>query len=216
MKNEESTSVVISCEFSNDQKHIYSTTYEGVLNITNIEKKKQILAYKAFGPSKTVEDHALKCCRSVNNHPDGNLFLVGGENTKVSSLHFDPSVQFESQYLESRGTFVGHSDAIRHIEHNKQGDLMLSSCADHSLRIWDLQTTRCMALFAGHHGLVVRIKCWLTLLVVCGQIPKRNHAGVCLVGPNNLPLGLHRGTQIGPFAPLRFHPRRVALTLFLK
>lgn len=31
---------------------------------------------------------------------------------------------------------------------------MLTACADHSLRIWDLNTTRCMALFSGHTGLV--------------------------------------------------------------
>ena len=72
-------------------------------------------------------------------------------------MHFDPTVQDKAQYLERRGVFDGHSDAIRHIEHNKEGDLMLSSCADHSLRIWDLETKRCMALFAGHTGLVVSI-----------------------------------------------------------
>lgn len=69
-------------------------------------------------------------------------------------MHFDPTAPYESQWLESRGVFMGHSDALRHIEHNKQGDLMLSSCADHSLRIWDMETTRCMALFSGHSGLV--------------------------------------------------------------
>lgn len=82
------------------------------------------------------------------------MFLVGGENTNVAMVHFDPTAQYESWLLEAQGTFEGHSDAIRHIEHNKGGDLMLTSCADHSLRIWDLNTTRCMALFAGHTGLV--------------------------------------------------------------
>jgi len=45
---------------------------------------------------------------------------------------------------------------------------MLSSCADHSLRIWDTNTKRCMALFAGHTGLVVS---YLTLnLCMCSQV----------------------------------------------
>jgi len=39
-KNEESESVVVSCEFSNDQKHIMSTTFEGTLNITSIATQK--------------------------------------------------------------------------------------------------------------------------------------------------------------------------------
>jgi O-glycosyl hydrolase len=36
-RNEESESVVRSCEFTNDQKHIISTTINGVLNITSME-----------------------------------------------------------------------------------------------------------------------------------------------------------------------------------
>jgi len=153
-KNAESESVVISCDFTNDQKHIISTTYDGVLNITSIATQKVLLSYKNFGTPKTDESNALHCCRSVKGHPDGNFFLVGGENTKTVGIHFDPTAKFESQFLESRGVYTGHSDALRHITHNKQGDLMLSSCADHSLRIWDMNTTRCMALFSGHTGLV--------------------------------------------------------------
>lgn len=81
--------------------------------------------------------------------------MLGGENYKISSLHFDPNAKYEAWQLECQGVFEGHSDAIRHIDYNKAGDLMVSSCADHSLRIWDSNTTRCMALFAGHTGLVV-------------------------------------------------------------
>lgn len=113
------------------------------------------MKYNSFGDSKTIESDALHACRSVKGHPKGDVFLVGGENSNVALIHFDPSAKYESWLLEAQGTYEGHSDAIRHIEHNKGGDLMLTSCADHSLRIWDLNTTRCMALFAGHKGLVV-------------------------------------------------------------
>jgi len=51
--------------------------------------------------------------------------------------------------------FDGHSDAIRHVEANADASLMLSACADHSLRIWDMNTQRCLSLFSGHTGLVV-------------------------------------------------------------
>lgn len=36
-KNTESEAVVISCDFANDQKHVISTTYHGVLNVTSLE-----------------------------------------------------------------------------------------------------------------------------------------------------------------------------------
>ena len=51
--------------------------------------------------------------------------------------------------------FDGHSDAIGHVEADADGSLMLSASADHSLRIWDMNTQRCLALFSGHTGLVV-------------------------------------------------------------
>lgn len=111
-----------------------------------------------FGKAKTDDSNALHCCRSIPNHPKGNVFLCGGENSKVVTIQFDPEAKYESWLLESQGVFEGHSDAIRHVESNKEGDLMLSACADHSLRIWDLNTTRCLALFAGHSGLVVSLR----------------------------------------------------------
>lgn len=154
-KNQEAKSDVRCVDFTNDQKHIISTTHEGVLHITSIATQKHMLEYHNFGVAKTDESNAIHSCKSVKGHPDGNFFLVGGENSKTVGIHFDPSAKFESQYLEARGVYFGHSNAIRCIDHNKQGDLMLSSCADHSLRIWDLNTTRCMSLFSGHSGLVV-------------------------------------------------------------
>lgn len=130
----------MSCDFTGDQKHIISTTHEGVLNVTKIETQKFIVKYKSFGGSKTIESDAMHCCRTIRGHPDGNKFLCGGENSKTVKIDFDANAKYESQLLESQGVFEGHSDAIRHIEHNKQGDLCLTSCADHSLRIWDMDT----------------------------------------------------------------------------
>lgn len=111
----------------------------------------------------------MHACHSVKGHPKGNVFLCGGENSKVVSIHFDPAAKYESWLLEAQGVFDGHSDAIRHIENNKQGDLTLTSCADHSLRIWDTNTTRCMALFAGHTGLVAAGKFLNNKIVVSGS-----------------------------------------------
>ncbi len=81
--------------------------------------------------------------------------MVGGENSKVSVVHFDANAKYDSWLLEGQGVFDGHSDAIRHVESNADASLMLSACADHSLRIWDMNTQRCLALFSGHAGLVV-------------------------------------------------------------
>jgi len=125
------------------------------LNITSIATKKFVVSYDNFGHSKTADSKAMHCCRSVRNHKKvGNTFMVGGENSKTSVIHFDANAKYEAWLLEGQGVFDGHSDAIRHVEANSDGSLMLSSCADHSLRIWDMNTYRCLALFSGHTGLV--------------------------------------------------------------
>lgn len=208
-KNTESQSVIISCDFANDQKHIISTTYAGVLNVTSIETQKFIVKYNSFGSSKTIDSDALHACRSVKGHPLGNVFLVGGENSNVAMIHFDPTAKYESWLLEARGTYEGHSDAIRHIEHNKGGDLMLSACADHSLRIWDLNTTRCMALFAGHTGLVVSLsRSPHKNYLVRWKIPQRYDNRLCLLGLDNLPMGLQRSAKAGPHSGPQKKSRR--------
>lgn len=156
-KNTQSQTVVRSCEFTNDQRHIISTTEGGVLHVTSIETQQQMVKHHEFGHAKSADTSAMHCCRSIKGHPYGNVFLCGGENMNVCMLQFDPKQPFESLYLEAMGTYQGHSDAIRAAEHNKEGDLMLSACADHSLRLWDLKNKRCMSLFAGHTGLVVSL-----------------------------------------------------------
>lgn len=90
-KNTESESVVISCDWANDQKHVISTTYHGVLNVTSMATQKFVVNYNSFGAPKTAESNALHCCRSVKNHPKGDVFLVGGENTNAAMIHFDPT-----------------------------------------------------------------------------------------------------------------------------
>jgi len=43
-----------------------------------------LVKYREFGRSKTIESDAMHCVRSVRGHKDGNMILVGGENSKVS------------------------------------------------------------------------------------------------------------------------------------
>lgn len=100
-RNEESESVVISCDFTNDQKHIISTTYNGVLNLTSLETQKFKVKYENFGRSKTIESDAMHCCKTIPNHPKGNVFLCGGENSKIVSVHYDPDAKYESWLLEA-------------------------------------------------------------------------------------------------------------------
>lgn len=99
--NKESESVVISCDFTNDQKHILSTTYDGILNITSLATQKFVVKYDNFGHPKTIDSKALHCCRSIKNHKKvGNTFLVGGENSMTSVVHFDANAKYEAWLLE--------------------------------------------------------------------------------------------------------------------
>ncbi len=81
---------------------------------------------------------------------------------------------------------------------------MLSSCADHSLRIWDLNTTRCLALFAGHTGLVVSLLC---VNLVFRSVPKRNYNRVKFMGPDCLFVGHQRSTKVRSISPVQVNKR---------
>jgi WD40 repeat protein len=52
-------------------------------------------------------------------------------------------------------SYQGHTDTIRSIEWSTDQGRALSGSHDHTVRLWDLETGRCLRVFEGHTAGVV-------------------------------------------------------------
>jgi WD40 repeat protein len=86
------------------------------------------------------------CCTCVPG--DEGVFLVGTENKLISKFKFDPKYM----ELEKLGFYKGHSNSVRHVDVSKSNKHMLSTCEDHSLRIWDYITFEPLVILSGHQN----------------------------------------------------------------
>ncbi len=86
------------------------------------------------------------CSTCVRTEDD--VFLIGTENKMVYKFKFDK----RDMTLEKLGFFKGHSNSVRHVAVSKNNKHMLSTCEDHSLRIWDYKTFEPLIIFSGHQN----------------------------------------------------------------
>ena len=106
----ENDSVVLSCDFFQDDKYIVTTNLEGDVNIISQTDNMNIIKHE------TIEGHLKTntafCCTTVkNSQSEAGVFLVGAENKKVTKFRFDP----RDLEVEKIGQYVGHSNSVRNI-----------------------------------------------------------------------------------------------------
>ena len=86
-----------------------------------------------------------------DNKAEEGVFLVGQESKITQKMKFD----FSSETVKVTDVYHGHSNSVRNINVSKDGRMVLTSCEDHSLRIWDYYECKPLLIFSGHHDLVV-------------------------------------------------------------
>jgi len=88
--------------------------------------------YSADKENERELTNILYSVMSVKGIPEEeNTFLVGGEDQNISKIRID----YDAPTIID--SFSGSSKGIRQIELSRDGKNMISSCMDHSLRIWD-------------------------------------------------------------------------------
>jgi len=141
--NNDSESCIMACDWAGDNKHVVSSTIEGVINSLNIETNKFVLKHDTLALTPDVPSNIIYSLKGVKNHPNKkatNLFTVGAENQLVYLCDYDPSAKYEAWLLEIMQKYEGHSYGIRDVQFNHNCTRLLTCCEDHSLRIWDPQT----------------------------------------------------------------------------
>lgn len=131
----------MACDWAADQKHIMSTTVEGMINSTNIDENKMVMEHDTMALTPELPSNIVYSCKSVKNSPHkGNIFTIGAENKLVHVIEYDPSAKFESWRIEIKQKYEGHSAGIRDITFSPDCRRLLTGCEDHSVRLWNTDT----------------------------------------------------------------------------
>lgn len=138
--------------------------------MVSCETEKNVLVYDTMQHTPEIQSNICWAVKTVpSSKMAGNTFMLGSENKMVCCVNFDPSQKYESQWLETQGKYVGHSAAVRHVETSPDGTRMLSSCEDHSMRLWDTESYQGVALMGTHSDVVVSMTIPSLLTYVCRQ-----------------------------------------------
>lgn len=61
--------------------------------------------------------------------------MIGSEGKVIDKFEYNT----KENNIEAKGKFIGHSNSIRNVNMSPDNKYMLSSCEDHSLRLWDYE-----------------------------------------------------------------------------
>jgi WD40 repeat protein len=114
--NNESESCIMACDWTEDNKHVLSSTMNGHINSLNVETNKMVLKHDTMACTPEIESNIIYSLKAVKNHPNKratNLFTIGAENKLIYLTDYNPSAKYESWLLEISSKYEGHSAGIR-------------------------------------------------------------------------------------------------------
>ena len=135
--------MILSCDFFPDDQFILMTTLEGDASIVSLQDNMNIIKHETIETNQ--RSNIAYCCSCVKSEP--GTFLIGAENKLITKFTFDP----KDLQIEKQGFFKGHSNSVRHVDVSRSRQHLLSTCEDHSLRLWDYQSYQPLVIFSGHH-----------------------------------------------------------------
>lgn len=138
----------MSCDFFNDDSYILLTTLEGDASIISLGDNMNIIKHETI---ETNERSNIAYCGTVVRSEANGTFLIGSENKLVTKYTFDK----RDLEVSKVGFYKGHSNSVRHVAVSQSNAHLLSTCEDHSLRLWDYRSYEPLIIFSGHHDNVV-------------------------------------------------------------
>jgi len=152
--NADSESIVTSCDFTEDQKSIVTATFGARINVIDLENREMRVDYDIMVLTPDQENMCYHL-QSVPNYPGvSNVFVLSSGIGIPNVMNYEGWHESPWHRLETHNKFFGHTAAIRHCEFSPDRSKLLSSCADHSLRVWDRESEACLNILGGHTDLV--------------------------------------------------------------
>jgi WD40 repeat protein len=132
----QSITEILGVAFSPDAKQIATSHSNGEVCLWDVENGQQVAVF-------------LGVAISVNSlvfSSTGETLIVSNADRIVKQLHI-PSRTVQGQ-------FQGHTGGVWSVALSSDGCLLASSGEDHTIRIWDMRTRKCLKILEGHQGWV--------------------------------------------------------------
>jgi WD40 repeat protein len=148
-----------------------ATNLEGECSIISLQDNMNIIKHEMI--EGHMKSNIAYCCYTMKTpESQKGTFLIGSENKLITKFEFD----HRDNDIEKVGHFAGHSNSVRNLQMAPSGKYLLSTCEDHSMRLWDYQTFDPLLIFSGHHDNVVRFNTPIKCLLYSLELPSLTKA----------------------------------------
>lgn len=151
-------------------------SYDATIKIWNIETGKEVRTLRGhtmgirclqFDDTKLISGSLDKTLRIWNWRTGECLSTYNGHADGVISLHFDSTIVVSGSVdktakvwnFEDRSTFTlrGHTDWVNSVRIDSPSRTVFTASDDFTVRLWDLDTKKCIRRFDGHTGQVQQV-----------------------------------------------------------
>jgi F-box/WD-40 domain protein MET30 len=151
-------------------------SYDATIKIWNIETGKEIRTLRGhtmgirclqFDDTKLISGSLDKTLKIWNWRTGECLSTHKGHSDGVISLHFDSSILVSGSVdktakvwnFQDRSTFTlrGHTDWVNSVRIDSPSRTVFTASDDLTVRLWDLDTQKCIRIFEGHTGQVQQV-----------------------------------------------------------
>ncbi len=130
----QSTTSILCVVFSPDGKTIATSHDNGEVCIWQVEDGQQTIVFREIATWST----------SIVFTPDSETLIIGKGDKIIKLVHI-PS-------RTVRGELHGHTGAVWRVAISASGHLLASGGEDQTIKIWDMQTLKCLKTLEGHTG----------------------------------------------------------------
>ena len=151
-------------------------SYDATIKIWNIETGKEIRTLRGhtmgvrclqFDDTKLISGSLDKTLKIWNWRTGECLSTYNGHSDGVIGLHFDSNILVSGSIdktakvwnFQDRSTFTlrGHTDWVNSVRVDSPSRTIFTASDDLTIRLWDLDTKKCIRTFEGHTGQVQQV-----------------------------------------------------------